>query len=48
MQPVKTTVKEFTYEYSTYYGNKFRNIFYNTHLECYVSVLYDFFSMQIN
>jgi len=43
MQPVKTTVKEFTYGHSTHYGNKFRNIFYNTHLEFYVFVLYDFF-----
>jgi len=35
MQPVKTTVKEFTYEHSTNYGSKFRNIFDNTHLEFY-------------
>ena len=41
MQSVKTTVKEFTYEHSTHYGRKFRNIFYNTHLEFYVFVLYD-------
>jgi len=48
MQPVKTTVKEFTYEHSTHYGNKFSSIFYNTHLEFYVFVLYDFVSMQVN
>ena len=45
MQPVKTTVKEFTYEHSTHYGNKLRNIFDNTNLELYVFVLYDFLSM---
>ena len=48
MQPVKTMGKKFTYEHSTHYGNKFRNIFYNMHLEFYVFVLYDFLSMQIN
>jgi len=48
MQPVKTTVKEFTYEHWTHYGNKFRNIFDNTYLEFYVFVLYDFLLMQIN
>ena len=48
MQIVKTTVKEFTYEHSTHYGNKFRNIFYNTNLEFDVFVLYDFLSMQCN
>jgi len=47
MQPVKTTMKEFTHEHSTHYGSKFRNIFDNTHLEFYVFVLYDFNSMQI-
>jgi len=47
MQPVKTTVKEFTYEHSAHYGNKFGNIFYNTHLEIYVFVLYHLLSMQI-
>jgi len=31
--------KEFTYEHSTHYGNKFRNLFHNTHLEFYVFVL---------
>jgi len=34
--------------YTTDYGNKFRNIFDNTHLEFFVFVLYDFLSMQIN
>jgi len=48
VQPVKTTVKEFTYEHSTHYGNKFRNNFDNPHLKIYVFVLYDFLSMQIN
>ena len=48
MQPVKTIEKEFTYEHSTHYGNKYRNIFYDTHLEFYVFVLYDFNSMKIN
>jgi len=48
MQPVKTTVKEFIYEHSIRYGNKFINIFGNTHLEFYVFVLYDFILMQIN
>ena len=42
MQPVKTTVKEFTYEYSTHMQPV------NTHLEFYVLFLYDFNSMQIN
>jgi len=45
---VKTTPKDFRYEHSTHYGNKFRNIFDNTHLEFYVFVLYYFNSMQIN
>jgi len=48
IQLVKTTGKEFTYEHSTHYGNKFRNIFHNMNLEFYVFVLYDFLSMQIN
>jgi len=42
MQPVKTTVKEFTYEHLTHMQPV------NTHLEFYVFVLYDFNSMQIN
>jgi len=48
MQPVKTTMKEFTYEHSTHYGNKFINTFDNTHLEFYVFVLYNFLSLKIN
>ena len=48
MQPVKTTVKEFIYEHSTHYGNRFRNIFDNTNFEFYVFVLYNFLSMQFN
>jgi len=48
MQPVKTTMKECTYEHSTHYGKKNSNIFYNTNLEFYVFVLYDFLSMQFN
>ena len=42
MQPVKTTVKEFTYEYSTHMQPV------NAHLEFYVLFLYDSDSMQIN
>ena len=48
MQLEKTTMKEFTYEHSIHYGCKFRNIFYNTNLEFYVFVLYNFNSMHIN
>jgi len=42
VQPVKTTVKEFTYEQSTYMQPV------NKHLEFYVLFLYDFNSIQIN
>jgi len=42
MQPVKTTVREFTYEHSTHMQPV------NKHLEFYVLFLYDFNSMQIN
>jgi len=38
-------MKEFTYENSTHYGNKYRNILDNMSLEFYVFVLYDFLSM---
>jgi len=43
----KTIMKEFTHEQSSYYGNKSRNIFDNTHLEFYVFVLYDLLLTQI-